>query len=212
MATTLTVKVNTTSNDTTDSGNFITVDLANDKFIWSDGSSAVADGQDTPTSAELNEAAPLSPSGSVYEIPKMFLLDYSDTGQELKEVDLAGSDQGGGGNYRYVLRFEFDAATATEPTLEAWDDSDHDSYADVCLGETGANDSYVKVVRTTAGSPGASWTGTAIAGGSAKSQMNGGAGALVGATTIYYNIRIELPDGSDPFAETPVLTVRFTWN
>ena len=213
MVTTLTVKINTTTNDTTDAGNFVTMDLTNDKLIFSDGSTAVADGQDTPTPAELNEAAPLVPSGAVYEIPKLFLLDYSATGQELKEIDLAGSDQGGGGNYRYILRFEFSGATATEPSFEFWDDSDHDSYASECLGVTGAVDSYIKVVRTTSGSPGgASWAGTPIAGGSNKSLMNGSGGAFGAAATVYYNIRVELPDGCDPFVETPVGTVRYSWN
>jgi len=212
MATTLVVKANTTANDTTDAGNFVTMDLTNDKFIWSDGSAAVIDGGDTPTDAELNEAAPLVPSGAVYEIPKLFLLDYSATGQELKQMDNAGSDQGGGGDYRYVLRFEFSDATATEPTLEAWDNSDHDSYADEVLGVTGTVDSYIKVVRTTDGAPGASWAGTQICGGSNKSNMNGSAGAFVAAATVYYNIKVVLPDSCDPFANTPVITVRFTWN
>ena len=208
MATSLTVKVNTTANDTTDSGNFVTMDLSNDKLIWSDGSSAVADGQDTPSNAELNEASPLVPTVSAYEIPYLFLLDFSATGQELKLVDLAGSD-----NNRYVLRFEFDAETATEPTLEAWDDSDHDSNDLECLGAGVGADSYIHVIRTTDGAPGSAWTGTAISGASNKSNMNGGAGALgSGSHTIYYNIRVEVPVGATPAAETPVITIRYTWN
>ncbi len=208
MATNLTVKVNTTSNDTTDSGNFVTLDLTNDKFIWSDGSSAVADGQDTPTDAELNEASPLVPTSSDYEVPKMFLLDYSATGQELKEIFLAGS-----GNNRYVLRFEFDAPTATEPTLEAWDDNTHSTNNLNCLGAGNGANSYIRVVRTTDGAPGASWSGSPISGASYKSLMNGGAGALgSGSHTIYYNIKVVIPVGATPSAETPVLTVRYTWN
>jgi len=208
MATSLIVKCNTTANDSVDAGNFVTVDLAQDKLIWSDGSAAVADGQPTPSTAELNEAAPLVPSSSVYEIPKLFLLDFSATGQELKEMDLAGS-----GNNRYVLRFEFDGPTATEPTLEAWDDNDHDSNDLNCLGAgTGAN-SYIKVVRTTDGAPGSAWSGTAIAGASNKSNMNGGSGALgSGSHTIYYNIKVIVPIGATPAAEAPILTVRYTWN
>lgn len=208
MATNLTVKCNTTANDTTSDGNFVTLDLTNDKLIWSDGSSAVADGQDTPSTAELNEAAPLVPTGSSYEVPYLFLLDFSATGQELKLVDLAGSQ-----NARYVLRFEFDGPTATEPTLEAWDDSDHDSNDLYCLGDgTGAN-SYIKVVRTTDGAPGSAWSGTAISGASNKSNMNGGSGALgSGSHTIYYNIKVVIPVAATAAAETPVLTVRYTWN
>ena len=208
MATNLVVKANTTSNDTTDIGNFVTLDLANDKLIWSDGSSAVADGQDTPSEAELNEASPLVPSVSDYEVPYLFLLDFSATGQELKEVDLAGS-----GNYRYVLRFEFDADTATEPTLEAWDDTNHSTANLNCLGAGTGSDSYIRVVRTTDGAPGASWSGTPIAGSSNKSNMNGGAGAIgSGGDTVYYNIKVIIPVGATPASETPVITVRYTWN
>lgn len=208
IATNLVIKCNTTANDSVDAGNFISLDLSNDKLIWSDGSSAVADGQDTPTDAELNEASPLVPSVSDYEVPYLFLLDFSATGQELKLMDLTGS-----GNYRYVLRFEFDGATATEPTLEAWDDSDHDSNDLNCLGAgTGAN-SYIKVVRTTDSAPGSAWTGIPIAGASNKSNMNGGAGALgSGSHTIYYNVKVVIPVGATPSADTPVLTCRYTWN
>jgi len=208
MATNLLVKANTTTNDTTDSGNFVTVDLTNDKFIWSDGSTAVADGQNTPTEAELNEAAPLVPASTPYEVPYLFLLDFSATGMELKLMDLAGS-----GNHRYVIRFEFDAGTATEPTLEAWDDNGHDSNDLECLGAGTGADSYIRVVRTTDGAPGSGWSGTPISGASNKSLMNGGAGALgSGSHTIYYNIKVVIPVGATPAAETPVLTVRYTWN
>lgn len=209
MATNLVIKINDTSNDAVDSGNFVTMNLTQDKLIWSDGSTAVADGADTPSDAELNEASPLVPASVEYEVPKLFLLDYSATGQELKEINLAGSD-----NNRYVLRFEFDADTATEPTLEAWDDNDHDSNDLHCLGAGTGSNSYISVVRTTDGSPGSGgWTGTPISGGSNKSLMNGGAGALgSGSHTIFYNIKTVIPVGATPASETPILVVRFTWN
>ena len=208
MATTLVISINDTVTDDTTDGNFVDIDLALDKLIWSDGSAAVADGQPSPSTAELNEAAPLVPSVSDYEVPYLFLLDYSDTGQELKLVDLAGSS-----NNRYVLRFEFDALTATEPTLEAWDDSNHDSNDLNCLGAGTGTDSYISVVRTTDGAPGSAWTGTPIAGASNKSNMNGGSGALgSGSHVIYYNVKIVVPTTATPAAETPVLTVRYTWS
>jgi hypothetical protein len=205
--TNLEIKINTTSNDTTISGNFVTLDLNNDKLIWSDGSDDVADGQPTPTNAQLNEAAPVIPTDDEYEVPKLFFLDYSSTGTELTEISLAGSQ-----NKRYVLRFDFDDITATEPTLEAWDDSDHDSTDFYCLGATSGTNSYIAVVRTTDASPGASWTGTRIAG-TTKSLMNGGSGPIgSGGATIYYNIKVMIPLEAVPAAETPVLTVRYTWN
>jgi len=208
MATNLIISINTTATDDTTDGNFVDIDLAVDKLIWSDGSAAVIDGADTPSDSELNEAAPLVPSVSDYEVPYLFLLDFSDTGQELKLVNLAGSD-----NNRYVLRFEFDALTATEPTLEAWDNSDHDSNDLYCLGAGIGADSYISVVRTTDGSPGSAWSGTPISGGSNKLNLNGGAGALgSGSHTLYANIKTVIPVGATPSAEAPVLTVRYTWS
>ena len=82
-----------------------------------------------------------------------------------------------------------------------------------CLGAGTGADSYISVIRTTDGAPGSAWTGTPIAGASNKSNMNGGSGALgSGSHTIYYNIKVVVPTGATPAAETPVLTVRYTWN
>ena len=209
MATNLQIYVNTTDTDSGDYGLYFTaLDLALDKLILSDGSSAVADGEGNPSEAQLNEAAPLVPALSAYEVPYLFLMDYSQTGAELKLIDLAGS-----GNNRYVIGFEFDGPTATEPTLEAWDDSDHDSNDLNCLGAGVGADSYIHVVRTTDGAPGSAWSGTPIAGASNKSNMNNGAGGLgSGSHGIFYNIRVEIPVGATPSAEQPILCVRYAWN
>jgi len=207
MSTIVTVRCNTGNNDVAyPSGEWVNMDLDNDKLIWTDGNVAVADGEDTPTDSELNESSPLVPDSSPYEIPKTFLLDFSEVSAELKEIVLAGS-----GDNRYVFCFYFDGLTATEPTLEAWDDDSHITNDYECLGAGAGANSYIKVVRTTDGSPGAGWTGDPISGSSNKSQMNGGAGALGGATTIYYNIKVVIPVGATPASEQPVLAVRYTW-
>lgn len=207
MATALTMSCNTGVSDVAHpSGEWEDVAFLTDKLIWTDGGTGVEDGDDTPSDAELNEASPVIPSVTPYEIPKLFLLDYSDTGQELKEISLAGSDDN-----RYVLRFYFDGGTGTEPSLEAWDDDAHDSNDSPCLGAGDGADSYIKVVRTTDGSPGASWTGDPLGGSTHKSNMNGGAGALGSALAIYYNIKVVIPVGATASADSPVLTVRWTW-
>lgn len=211
MATNLTVHVNTTATDSdrvTAPGNYVQMDLANDKLIWSAGSTAVADGQDTPTSGELDEAATVILPTSV-EVANLFLLDASDTGVELKLVDLAGS-----GDNQYVINFSFDGATASEPQLEAWDDDTHATANLNVLGLGTPSASMIKAVLTTGGSPGASWTGTAIAGGSSPNvlQLNGGGGAFGSAAEVYCNVKIEIPGAySTPFTEAPVLTVRYTY-
>jgi len=205
------VYCNHTSDDNsrvTDPTDFIQMDLANDKLIFSAGSAAVADGQDTPTTAELNEAATIIDVVEV-EVAHTFLLDVSDVGSELKEMFLANS-----GDNQYVICFAFDGATASEPTMEAWDDDNHTTANLNCLGLGTPANSMLKAVLTTSGSPGASWAGTPIAGGASPNilELNGGGGALGGATDVYVNIHWDVPAAyAVPFAETPVISVRYTY-
>lgn len=211
MATNLAIYANSTNTDDTKGnvgiGNdaFILIDLANDYLVWSEGSAAVADDQDEPTNDELNEAAMLI-EASANEADKLFLYDNSQL--KLKLIDLAGS-----ADNRYVFCLAFDGATATEPTLEAWDSDAHTTANYHCLGNGTPANSFISAVLTTGGSPGASWVGTKIAGSTQKLLLNGGGGALGGATDIYFNIKAVVPASyTQPAAETPVLTVRYTWN
>jgi hypothetical protein len=184
------------------------MDLSNDKLIFSAGSAAVADGQDTPSEAELNAAATIIQATPV-EIAHTFLLDVSDVGQELKEMFMANS-----GDHRYVICLAFDGATASEPTLEAWDDDTHLTANLNCLGLGTPANSMLKAVLTTAGSPGAGWVGTPIAGGAAPNLLllNGGGGALGGATDVYVNIHWDVPGAFlSPFVEQPVISVRYSY-
>jgi hypothetical protein len=205
------VHVNHTNTDATriaQPANFIQMDLANDKLIFSAGSAAVADGQPTPSSAELNEAATIIQAVPV-EIAHTFLLDVSDVGAELKEMFMANS-----GDHRYVICLAFDGATATEPTLEAWDDDTHVTANLNCLGLGTPADSMLKAVLTTPGSPGAGWVGTPIAGGVAPNvlMLNNSGGALPGATDVYVNIHWDVPGSFlTPFIEAPVISIRYTY-
>ena len=116
--------------------------------------------------------------------------------------------------------FSFDETTASEPQLEAWDNSNHDTTATHVLGNATPANSMVKAVCTTSSLPGANWAGTAIAGSEAGRfiQLNNGNGALTdpgsGLTTdLYANIKIVIPAGyATPVAETFVLTCRYTWS
>jgi len=211
MPTNLDIYVNVTAVDTSriaDPGNWELMDLVNDKLIWSAGSAAVIDGADTPTNIELDDAATIIQATDV-EIDKLFLLDFSDTGVELKEIDLAGST-----DTQFVINFSFDGATTTEPTLEAFDDNTHAAANAAVLGAGTPANSMIKAVLTTAGSPGAAWVGTPIAGAVLPNilELNAGGGALGGATEIYANLKVLIPGNfPSPFSETPVLTVRYTF-
>jgi len=211
MPTNLDIYVNTTAVDNsriTSPANFILMDLVNDKLIWSAGSAAVIDGADTPTNIELDDAATIIQATDV-EIDKLFLLDFSDIGVELKEIDLAGST-----DTRFILNFSFDGPTTTEPTLEAFDDNTHTTANLLVLGNGTPANSMIRAIVTTAGLPGAAWVGTPIAGAALPNilELNGGGGALGGATEIYANIKVLVPGNfPTPFTETPVLTIRYTF-
>jgi hypothetical protein len=210
MVTAVTIRANTTSNTgagqdyATVPGNYVDLDLNNDYLLFATETTAVIDGADEPTDDELNEAATLI-TGAEVEAEKCFLWD--DSGNQLREIDGAGSTDD-----RYVFVASFDGATASEPTLEAWDDNTHSTANKNVLGAGTPANSMVKVIRTTDGTPGAAWVGTRIAGGT-KLNMNGGGGALGAAADLYWNMHIDVPASySTPFTEEFVITVRYTFN
>lgn len=192
--------------------NFVVLSLIQDYLIWSAGSAAVADGQDEPTPAELNEAATLIDPVSPVEVARCLVFDKDEGLGTLREIN--GMNE----NKRFVFGFSFNGATATEPQLEAWDDTGHDSTNKHVLGAGTPVNSMVKAVCTTNTSPGAGWVGTALAGANALllNDGNGALGALpsgVVSQELYANLKIRIPaDYATPGAETWILTVRFSWN
>ena len=222
MATNMNVLINyvdsTVSYQTTPA-NYIQMQLSQDYLIWTDGDDTVKDlAEHEPTEEELNEASTIIDEDADKTVDKCLLMDYSH--------DVGGSYythlvKGMGENKRYVFAFSFDGATASEPQLEAWDDSNHNSYDKHVLGNGTPADSFVKVVCTTDSLPGASWAGQAIAGDGASRvlQLNNGTGALgdvpSGQSTqeLYANIKLVIPqDYSTPSVEEFVLVVRYTYN
>jgi len=213
MATNVIVRMNTTVNTgagqdfVTVPANFVDMDLVNDRLIYSTGSASVADGQASPNAAQLNEAATIIGIVDV-EIPKTFLDDFSDSPTNLKEIFGSGS-----GDDQFVYLASFDNATASEPSLEAFDDNTHTTANNQVLGAGTPSSSMISVILTTGSTPGASWVGTKIAGASNVLLLNGGGGALSGATDVYWNTKIVIPASfPTPAAETPILTIRFTFN
>lgn len=210
MATTMTFSVNYVDGDVSYAvtpADYIDVDLTNDYLIWSKTLADLLTHE--PTASELNAAAEEIDDLVDVTVTKCLLFDYSHSVGGSYYTHLI---KGMGENKRYVFAFRFSDATATEPQLEAWDDSDHDSYLMHVLGNGTPANSFVKAVCTTDALPGVGWVGTAIAGGSNVVLLNAGNGALSGAQACYANIKIVIPSAyTTPAAETFVFTIRYTW-
>lgn len=211
MATTLTFSVNYIDADVnyaTTPADYIDVDLTNDYLIWTAGSSEVTDLMtNEPTQDQLNAAATIISDTVPVTIALCLLMDYShNVGGSYYTHKVIGM----GENKRYVFAFRFDNVTATIPRLEAWDDSDHDSSGNHCLGNGTPASSFVKAVKTTDALPGTDWAGTPIAGASNYVELD--SAALTGAKELYANIKLVIPAGySTPAQETFVLTTRYTY-
>jgi hypothetical protein len=192
------------------------MDLTNDYLIWSEDLDDLMTSE--PTTDELNEHAVIIDEDADKMVPECLLMDYSHGVGGSYYTHLV---KGIGENKRYVFCFSFNGATATEPQLEACDDGDYDSYSKNVLGAGDPDDSMVKAVCTTASLPGASWTGTSLAGSTSDHivKLNAGNGALddleSGETSqeLYANIKIVIPENySTPSIESFKLVIRFTWN
>ena len=219
MTTNLTVLTNYVDGDVnyeTTPADYIALDLVNDYLIWTEGDATVKDLMThEPIASELNAAATKIDPDNPKEVAKCLLMDYShDVGGAYYTHLVKGMNQ----NKRYVFAFSFDGATASEPQLEAWDNSSHNSTANHVLGNGTPANSFVRGVCTTASLPGASWAGAALAGANVL-QLNNGNGALAvlasGETSqeLYANLKIRIPAAyATPAAETFVLTVRYTWS
>jgi len=217
MATELDIVVNKVDADVnyeTTPADYVVMDLVNDYLIWTEGGVGVADGEDEPSEGELNDAATIIDPDDPVTVNKCLVFDKSEGTGTLRDV------KGMGLNKRYVFGFSFDGATASEPQLEAWDDSDHDSTNKHVLGNGTPSNSFVKAVCTTNSLPGAGWAGTAIAGSGFSNvlKLNDGNGALSelesgeSSQELYANIKIVVPAAyATPTVENFVLTVRYTY-
>lgn len=194
---------------------YIEMDLSLDYLIHTEGDSTVKDLMThEPTPAELNAAATKIDPDNPKTVAKCLLLDYS---HNIGGAYFTHLVKGIAENKRYVFAFSFDGATASEPLLECWDDSNHNTTAKHVLGNGTPANSFVKAVCTTASLPGADWAGAAIAGAN-KLQLNNGNGALPalasGETSqeLYANIKLVIPAAyATPAVETYVTTIRYTW-
>lgn len=184
----LIIYANTGTQDTalgTPGVEFTAIDLDNDFLLFSAGSAVVADGQIIPSETQLNSAGILL-TGVEQIVPHYFLADNS--AGILKEIHNMGS-----GNYRYVLAFDFDDETASIPVLEIWDNDDLDSYLNVSLGAGTPSSSFWRGICTTDALPGVSWVGSRLAGSSAGNYLELATAPLIGADTLYCQLKIVFP-------------------
>jgi hypothetical protein len=206
----LKIYINHTANNNplTTLADYTEINLASDFFVFSNGSDVVADGEAIPSEASLNQAGVVI--GTVDTVvPHYFLADFSDN--LLREIHNAGSQ-----NLRYVFAVDFDAATATEPTLELWDDDGMDSILIDCLGAGDPTESWFEGICTTAAAPGStSWVGSKLAGASSTHylSLNAGLGALTVAKTLYFQLRITVPANFTSAGKgTPIFAIKYAEN
>ena len=206
----LTIAVNISSNDaayTSSGAAWITVSPANDYFVFSNGSSSIADNQSLPSQSQLQQAG-IVLNGTQQIVPYYFLADASLN--RLWDIDNMGNQ-----NKRYVMAFSFSAATASEPVLELWDDSNLNTIAGTTLGAGSPSNSWWRGVTTTAGLPGTNWTGSSLAGSGDGNYLllNNGSGALSAATNLYCNLKIVVPaSATTATSATPVFAIKYASN
>jgi len=203
----LTLYVNVDSVDSpvgTSGVDWVEVDVDNDELIITAGSNVVKNGEVIASESALNQAGTLL-TGSEITIDKYLLADAS--AGIYKELDNMGE-----GNYRYVIGFSFDGATASEPVLEVWDDSDLDTVANVSLGAGVPASSWWRGITTTDALPGVAWTGSRLAGSGDGNflWLNNQGGALSVAEVLYAQLKVVIPAiQTDAGAETPVIAIKW---
>lgn len=190
---------------------WIIVDPDADYFIFSTGSVTVKDGETIPEETELNRAAVQLDDTNPVNVSKCFLADATDN--KLKEVINAGNQ-----NKQYAFCCVFDGATASEPQLEAWNNSDMNAYNNIELGTGTPANSWYKAVCTNTGTPGVDWATFAVVSlaGSGSSNillLNNGSGALSVAGNLYFNFKVVIPGGHlTPALHSPIFVVTYTTN
>jgi len=210
MSTTVTVAVNTSASDVeydASGANWTIIAPASDYLVFSAGSDVVDDAQSIPTQAQYASAGVIL-TGSQIVVDRYFLADISD--DELKEIDLMGNTTS-----QYVMAFDFDGATASEPALELWDDADLDTITGTTLGAGTPSNSWWRGICTTTSGGSSDWTGVTLAGASDGHyiELNDGSGAIAVATTLYCNLKIVIPaSATTGLSATPKFVVKYTSN
>lgn len=204
------VNVDATDSPLNTSGvNWIQFSSGNDQLIFTNGSTEVADGQDTPTQQELISAGVVVTGAQIIVSTYLFL---DNSGNLLSDIDLMGNLDS-----QYVLAFDFDDATASEPVLEVWDDLTFTTADITMLGGGTPSSSFVRGTTTTNGSSGSNWapTGTRMAGSGSGNFLflDDQNGPLTAAQTLYANLAVIVPASQTTgFSANPVFVCKFLSN
>lgn len=188
---------------------FVEFSEGNDQIIFTQGNPEVQDGADIPTQSELISAG-VELTGSQIILDEYLLQDTSEN--LLKNIDNMGNI-----DKQFVIAFDFDSPTASEPVFEAWDDINLNSINNTMLGAGTPSASFIRGVTTTSGSPGANWatTGTRMAGSTDGNFLflNDENGFLTGADTLYCNLAVIVPASQTTgFSANPVFVVKWLEN
>jgi len=201
--------------DSTDSAygtsgvDYVEFSEGNDKLIFTNGNTEVADGEDIPTQAELISAGVIL-TGVETEITTYLLQDQS--ANELKDIPNMGNV-----NKSFVVAFDFDDVTASEPVFEVYDDDNLNTATGIMLGNGTPSSSFIRGITTTYSNPGSDWvvTGTRLAGSSDGNflYLNDGNGFLTIASTLYCNLCIVIPASrTTGFSASPVFVCKWLEN
>lgn len=208
----LTVWINTDTQDEpllTSGVDWVQFSEGNDQIIFTQGNPQVQDGADIPSQAELISAG-IELTGSQIILDTYILQDTSEN--LLKSIDNMGNQ-----DKQYVLAFSFDASTASEPTLEVWDDDDLSTIDNTILGAGTPSSSFIRGITTTSGSPGVGWvTGSTRMAGSGDGNflyLNDQNGFLESPTILYCNLAVVVPSSQTTgFSANPTFVVKWLTN
>ena len=206
----ITILWNSTNNDTPNTGdaegdsNFKSLDTVNDQISFLGSGTADQD----PTSSK--DVFVIPESGSK-EVPRQFIKDYSETKWDRVWLGGSDADSGGGGNYQFAYGAFIDGTSASAPVLQAWDSTAHDTINLSVLGSGTPANSMLRAVSTRYSAPGASWSGTPLAGDGGSNTVALDTTAITAPQMIYWNMRLLVPSDASPFAAAPILSIYLTY-
>lgn len=180
-----------------------------DQLIFTAGNVEVDDGANIPTQSELISAG-VELTGSEIIVDTYILQDTSEN--LLKSIDNMGNQ-----DKSFVIAFDFDALTASEPVFEVWDDSNLSTVDNVMLGNGTPSSSFIRGITTTTTNPGSNWVSgaTRMAGSSDGNFLflNDQNGFLTIPTTLYCNLAVVIPASQTTgFSANPVFVVKWLEN
>ena len=180
-----------------------------DKLLFTAGNPEVSDGANIPTASELISAG-IELTGSEVILSEYILQDTSEA--LLKSINNMGNL-----DKSYVIAFDFDDITASEPVLEVWDDTNINTVDNILLGNGTPSASFIRGITTTISPPGTNWiAGATKMAGSADGNflyLNDQNGFLTIASTLYCNLAVVVPASQlTGFGSDPVFAVKWLEN